>query len=221
MRCRTFPTIFHSSSEIIPQNIGKTTVSDPGRTSRNSNGCWWSVCTNIFHFRRNSEHRLHSNTQVLFNRICVRCKGLSSSELRTFSAHDLISFPCTRVKKGPCVRLWYGVMDKAIKVKSPAARTVIKVGMDQLIFAPIFTAALVSTISYTQDRNIQSIKDKLRTQYTDILLCNYCVWPWVQIVNFRFVPLNYQTLFTQSVAFLWNIYVSWKTHSTEHKTVNS
>lgn len=130
-----------------------------------------------------------------------------------------ISFPCLQ---GPCVRLWYGVMDKAIKVKSPAARTIIKVGMDQLIFAPIFTAALVSTISYTQDRSVQSIKDKLRAQYTDILLCNYYVWPWVQIVNFRFVPLNYQVLLTQSVAFLWNIYVSWKTHSTTgHETVKS
>lgn len=115
--------------------------------------------------------------------------------------------------QGPCVRFWYGVMDKGIKTKSPLSKTMIKVGIDQLIFAPIFIALLVSTISYMQDQNVQLIEHKLKTQYTDILISNYYVWPWVQIVNFRWVPLNYQVLLTQTVAFLWNIYISWKTYS--------
>lgn len=104
-------------------------------------------------------------------------------------------------------------MDKAIKTKSPAIKTMIKVGIDQIIFAPIFLALLVSTISYMEEQNVQLIEHKLKTQYTDILISNYYVWPWVQIVNFRFVPLNYQVLLTQAVALLWNIYISWKTHS--------
>ncbi|KAG4072063.1 hypothetical protein HA402_015562 [Bradysia odoriphaga] len=149
---------------------------------------------------------------------------------RFFSSSETVQIDYIRTLKfcsigfvfvGPSVRFWYGVMDKAIKAKSPAIKTMIKVGIDQLIFAPIFIAALVSTISYTQDQNIQTIKGKLRTEYTDILLCNYYVWPWVQIVNFRFVPLNYQVLLTQCVAFLWNIYISWKTHSTVHKKVSA
>ncbi|KAJ6618222.1 Protein Mpv17 [Pseudolycoriella hygida] len=119
---------------------------------------------------------------------------------------------------GPCCRFWYGMIDKMVKVKSPFAKTVIKVAMDQLLFAPIFLATLISTISYMQEQSIQSIEYKLKTQYTDILTSNYYVWPWVQIVNFRFVPLNYQVLVTQTVAFLWNIYISWKTYSSYTKT---
>lgn len=117
--------------------------------------------------------------------------------------------------QGPCVRFWYGVMDKGIKTKSPLTKAMIKVGIDQIIFAPIFIALLVSTISYMQDQNVELIEHKLRTQYTDILISNYYVWPWAQIINFRFMPLNYQVLFTQTVAFLWNIYISWKTYSSD------
>lgn len=106
-------------------------------------------------------------------------------------------------------------MDKALKTKSPLRKAMIKVGIDQIIFAPIFIALLVSTISYMQDQNVQLIEHKLKTQYKDILISNYYVWPWVQIVNFRWVPLNYQVLLTQTVAFLWNIYISWKTYSDE------
>lgn len=115
--------------------------------------------------------------------------------------------------QGPCVRFWYGVMDRVIKTKSPLTKTMIKVGIDQLIFAPIFIAVFVSIISYMQDQNVQLIEHKLKTQYKDILISNYYVWPWVQIVNFRFVPLNYQVLVTSTVALLWNIYISWKTYN--------
>lgn len=97
-------------------------------------------------------------------------------------------------------------------------KAMIKVGIDQLIFAPICLAMLVSILSYMQDRNVQMIEHKLKTQYKDILIANYYVWPWVQIVNFRLVPLNYQVLFTQTVAFLWNIYISWKTFSEKEKS---
>lgn len=95
----------------------------------------------------------------------------------------------------------------------------IKVGLDQFVFAPIFLAILVAAISYLQDQNVQLIEHKLKTQYKDILISNYYVWPWVQIVNFRWIPLNYQVLVTQTVALLWNIYVSWKTNRNEQEKV--
>lgn len=94
-------------------------------------------------------------------------------------------------------------------------RTVQKVFIDQFVFAPVFLAALLSVIGYSQHHDVEKVKDKMRNDYVDILTSNYAVWPWVQLINFRFVPLNYQVLLTQSVAVLWNIYFSWRTNLRE------
>lgn len=97
-------------------------------------------------------------------------------------------------------------------------RTVQKVCVDQFVFAPFFLAALLSVIGYSQHQDVEKVKDKIQNDYVDILTSNYAVWPWVQLINFRFVPLNYQVLLTQSVAVLWNIYFSWRTNLSERAT---
>lgn len=105
--------------------------------------------------------------------------------------------------------------------KSAVGRTMQKVFIDQVVFAPIFLACLLSVIGYSQHQDVDKVKEKLRNDYTDILVANYSVWPWVQIVNFSLIPLNYQVLLTQTVAVFWNIYFSWRTNLKERPAVIS
>lgn len=125
------------------------------------------------------------------------------------------------ISKGPGLRKWYATLDAHVTAKSLLGRTSQKVFIDQIVFAPIFLACLLSVIGFSQHQDIEKVKEKLQNDYTDILIANYSVWPWVQILNFSIIPLNYQVLLTQSVAVLWNIYFSWRTNLNEHSAATS
>jgi protein Mpv17 len=80
-----------------------------------------------------------------------------------------------------------------------------------VVFAPSFIAVLVGSIGFLQEE--QNILSKLKREFPDILSANYKLWPAVQLINFYFVPLNYQVVLVQIVAVAWNSYVSFKTNS--------
>lgn len=115
--------------------------------------------------------------------------------------------------KGPAMTVWYRVLAKYIGTtgKDVALK---KVLLDQLIFAPTMMVIFLSTLSIIQHRPCK-ILEKIERDYVDIMIANYRVWPLVQLVNFYLVPTNYQVLLVQSVAILWNTYISWKTQICE------
>ncbi|XP_012536108.1 protein Mpv17 isoform X2 [Monomorium pharaonis] len=116
---------------------------------------------------------------------------------------------------GPVTRTWYGILDKYIGSKSYSV-AIKKVACDQLFFAPIFLTVLLISIGICQGKDIERLKIKLKNEYSDILINNYKLWPMVQLVNFSLVPLHYQTLVVQSVALLWNSYISYRTSLDKH-----
>ncbi|XP_011496434.1 PREDICTED: protein Mpv17 [Ceratosolen solmsi marchali] len=117
---------------------------------------------------------------------------------------------------GPATRTWYGILDKYFGSKGVIV-VLKKVACDQLLFAPVFIAILLSTIALMQGHNLKSTKLKLKNEYTDILINNYKLWPIVQLLNFYFVPLHYQVLVVQAIAILWNTYISYRTNRDNYK----
>lgn len=91
-----------------------------------------------------------------------------------------------------------------------------KVACDQLLFAPNFLAIFLVTLGTVQGENYETVVCKLKRDYADVVIANYKLWPWVQLVNFYAVPLQYQVLLVQTVAIFWNSYLSWKTQQAEY-----
>ena len=109
------------------------------------------------------------------------------------------------------MRVWYGALNKYVG-SSGTTIALKKVFIDQIVFAPLFLFAILSAVAFMQGKDYDNIRDDIQANYKDVLKSNYLLWPWVQIVNFTFVPLQYQVLLVQVVALFWNTYLSWKTN---------
>lgn len=53
-----------------------------------------------------------------------------------------------------------------------------------------------------------SPKEKLESTYWQALSKNWMVWPFIQIVNFKFVPLHHRVLLVNVISLGWNCYLS-------------
>ncbi|XP_055846171.1 mpv17-like protein [Episyrphus balteatus] len=110
---------------------------------------------------------------------------------------------------GPALKIWYGRLEAIVNPNQKAwQRGIKKVALDQIAFAPFFIGAFTTTLGVIQGHKPSEIMESLRTDYFEVLKSNYMLWPAAQLVNFALIPLNFQVVFAQSVAVLWNIYLS-------------
>ncbi|KAK0533296.1 hypothetical protein OC834_002284 [Tilletia horrida] len=83
-----------------------------------------------------------------------------------------------------------------------------RVAIDQGLFAPFGLFMFVLSMGVMEGRSFSGIQDKFSEMYFPALLANWQLWPAVQLINFRFVPLRYRVPFTSSVGILWTLYLS-------------
>ena len=112
---------------------------------------------------------------------------------------------------GPMVVQWYRLLERSIRFPGrPNIEIVGRVAADQLIFTPVNMLCFFSGLTllevdwplliwYTYGMLIfydqgGSVEEKLKSSYTSTLLTNWMVWPAVQLVNFKLVPLNHRLL---------------------------
>ena len=89
---------------------------------------------------------------------------------------------------------------------SPAA--FVSVLCDQLVFSPLFIGTFLSSLTIL-DGKLSEVVSRLKSGWLDSLLLNWKIWVPCQLVNFRFVPQNYQVLFANMVALVWNTGLSY------------
>lgn len=105
---------------------------------------------------------------------------------------------------------WLALLNKTFPLATgnATAQAVKRVACDQLVFAPISLVGFFSYMTLAEGHGTEGVKRKLQQAYAPTLKANYMLWPAVQLLNFRVVPLQFQLPFASTVGIAWGTYLS-------------
>mmetsp|Transcript_24620 Transcript_24620/g.59370 ORF Transcript_24620/g.59370 Transcript_24620/m.59370 type:complete len:309 (-) Transcript_24620:447-1373(-) len=139
----------------------------------------------------------------------------------------------------PVVHRWYGFLMSSIPGTSVSSVSK-RLFCDQGLFAPIFLPTFISCLTvlehvivapdederrkgdggamqhHDHDDDLYSrITTRLRNDVPDAMLVSWSMWIPSMAFMFAVVPGKFQVLFSNGVGFVWNAYLSWRTHEGE------
>eukprot|EP00808_Paulinella_micropora_P030447 g42072.t1 len=124
----------------------------------------------------------------------------------------------------PILHVWYNVLaryfpDPVLTAQRSPARAALvgttrRVLLDQCVFSPLFLPVFFTGM-FTLEGRLNELPDFLRAQWWFSLKANWTLWVPAQCITFSFVPLKYQVLWVNCVAFIWNTFLSWAGHEME------
>ena len=83
---------------------------------------------------------------------------------------------------------WFPIVNGANAIR-PAIK---RVACDQIIFSPIGILCFFLFMTLAEGGGRRAVQQKLREMYLPTLKANYFLWPAVQIINFRLMPVQFQ-----------------------------
>lgn len=131
---------------------------------------------------------------------------------RRGSKHDIVrtgrmAFFGTAIA-GPILVGWYRVLDRYVNLATPNRTLLARVALDQLAFAPPNIAVFFTAQGLLEGKRPREVGEKLEKAWWPTLQNNWKLWPAVQLVNFKFVPLEHRLLLVNVVALGWNCVLS-------------
>jgi len=91
---------------------------------------------------------------------------------------------------------WFSFLSRAFPITKGASgafgQALKRVACDQLIFSPVGLAAFFTYMTITEGGGRKALAKKFNQVYVPSLKSNYMLWPAVQVLNFRVVPLQFQ-----------------------------
>jgi protein Mpv17 len=89
---------------------------------------------------------------------------------------------------------WFQFLSRAFPITKTSAfmPAMKRVAFDQLIFAPFGLACFFTAMTVAEGGGRRAVQQKLRDMYVPTLKANFLLWPAVQVVNFRLMPVQFQ-----------------------------
>ncbi|KAM0697079.1 hypothetical protein Q7P36_003150 [Cladosporium allicinum] len=120
-----------------------------------------------------------------------------------------MAYPCIMA---PVQLRWFAFLNSTFPIGIAGASNTFaalkRVAFDQFIFAPIGLACFFTFMTVCEGGGKRAIKHKFQDVYVPALKANFIVWPAVQMLNFRVMPIQFQIPFVSTVGIAWTAYLS-------------
>ena len=119
-----------------------------------------------------------------------------------FDFERLTRFMAYGFAMAPVQFRWFKFLEKCFPITKTSAfgPAMKRVAFDQLIFAPFGIACFFTAMTVAEGGGRRAVYQKMRDMYVPTLRANYMVWPAVQVINFRLMPVQFQLVSTVSTS---------------------
>ena len=138
-------------------------------------------------------------------------KSRMRNEKYSPEAKRVLLFACFGgIITGPFLHFWYVFLQQLMAKLQLTGRgkTIAMVLIDRILWSPPFTALTIIFLQYFQTLSVEETGIQLRRNYAAVLLMSQKTWVPGQIINFEFVPQEYQVVFVNLVSVFYNTYLS-------------
>lgn len=111
-----------------------------------------------------------------------------------FDFERLLRFMAYGFLMAPIQHKWFSFLSSTFPLgkTSGTAQALKRVALDQCVFAPVGLAVFFTYMTVAEGGGRRALKRKMADIYVPSLKANYLVWPAVQMLNFRIIPLRFQ-----------------------------
>ncbi|KAK6075615.1 Mpv17/PMP22 family protein (vacuolar membrane protein) [Seiridium cupressi] len=127
-----------------------------------------------------------------------------------FDFERLTRFMAYGFAMAPLQFKWFSFLSRAFPITKTASfgPAMKRMAFDQLVFAPFGIACFFTVMTVAEGGGKRAVSQKLRDMYIPTLKANFMVWPAVQLINFKLMPVQFQLPFVSTIGIAWTAYLS-------------
>jgi len=107
---------------------------------------------------------------------------------------------------------WFGLLTKLFPLTTASSMVPVlkRVAADQFVFSPFGLCCFFTFMTVAEGGGKRQVIRKFEDLYFPTLKANWVIWPAVQLINFRVLPLRFQIPFVSTIGIAWTVYLSMK-----------
>ena len=109
----------------------------------------------------------------------------------------------------PAAHFWYAFVTAVLPLTT-LPHIIGKAALGQCIFGPLVTCVFFASACLQTEGSLRSLPRKIQKDLLPVQLAGLGYWPFVDIISFSLIPLDYIPLFINLASFIWTIFLSLK-----------